>query len=401
MTMGWKDRHPLKAVAEAARRGNSEGRLSTFAGGKTEIAASYGSIRGRISLVGERPRQDCRDEIAKAMDEAGRNMLASAVGRPPTAEELTQARARQQGGDQPTCLPSSTSAQSRPVAAGPTQSVSVDGEVSIRALILEFVDANGASHIRELHIEVLRSRPGTPEHTIRARLSEAADDGLLSRLGDGFYDVYAEEEEMTSVVSYPDRCSLWGDSRYRGNCDGRLFKNLVLRYRARRVADPMLGSGTTRDVIEGLNKYKHAGIQYWGGDLHNGFDLTAQELPGRFDFAWIHPPYWNIVRYGSGPNDLSSCGSYEQFRKLLMLCLKRCYDALEPGGRLAVLMGDVRRNGQYTPIIKDILNFPHGELRSIIIKAQHNCMSDRKAYGKLEDPPIKHEYCCVFKKTLT
>ena len=45
---------------------------------------------------------------------------------------------------------------------------------------------------------------------------------------------------MTSVVSYPARCSIWGDSRYRGNCDGRLFKNLVLRYRAERVADPAL-----------------------------------------------------------------------------------------------------------------------------------------------------------------
>jgi hypothetical protein len=124
---------------------------------------------------------------------------------------------------------------------------------AIRTLILEHVDANGASHIRELHIEVLQRKPGTPEHTIRARLSEAVSDGLLNRLGDGFYDVYAEDEDMTSVVSYPTRCSLWGDARYRGNCDGRLFKNLVLRYRAKRVADPMLGSGTTRDVVAGLN----------------------------------------------------------------------------------------------------------------------------------------------------
>ena len=81
-----------------------------------------------------------------------------------------------------------------------------------------------------------------------------------------------------------------------------------------------------------------------------------------------------------------------------MLCLKRCYDALEPGGRLAVLIGDVRRQGKYTAIIKDVLNFPHGEIRSVIIKVQHNCTSDRKQYGKLEDPPIKHEYCIVFRK---
>jgi len=48
-----------------------------------------------------------------------------------------------------------------------------------------------------------------------------------------------------------------------------------------------------------------------------------------------------------------------------------------------------------------VLNFPYGELRSIIIKVQHNCTSDRKAYGKMEDVPIKHEYCVVFKKTAT
>ena len=46
-----------------------------------------------------------------------------------------------------------------------------------------------------------------------------------------------------------------------------------------------------------------------------------------------------------------------------------------------------------------MLNFPYGEIRSIIIKVQHNCTSDRKSYGKPEDPPIKHEYCVVFKKT--
>ena len=104
------------------------------------------------------------------------------------------------------------------------------------------------------------------------------------------------------------------------------------------------------------------------------------------------------MRYSDEPDDLSSCASYEDYRELLLVCLKRCYEALAPGGRLAVLIGDVRRSGSYRAIIKDVLNFPHGEIRSVIIKVQHNCMSDRKAYGRLEDPPIKHEYCVVFKK---
>ena len=269
---------------------------------------------------------------------------------------------------------------------------------TIRTLVLEYVDKNGASHIHEMHVEILQGRPNTPEHTIRARLSEAVSSGILNRLGDGFYDLYAEDEDMTSVVSYPTRAP-FGDHRYRGNCDGRLVKDLVLRYRAAKVCDPMEGSGTSRDVVEGLNKYKKKGISYWGGDLRNGFDLTKQQLPGKFDFCWIHPPYWNIIRYSDNPNDLSNYEDYQQFRKFLMICLQRCYEALETGGRLAVLIGDIRRKGQYTPIVKDILDFPYGQLRSIIIKIQHNCTSDRRVYGKLEDPPIKHEYCIVFKKT--
>ena len=274
-------------------------------------------------------------------------------------------------------------------------------DVSIRMLLLEFVDSNGASHIREMHIEILRQKPCTPEHTIRARLSEAVSDGLLNRLGEGFYDVYAEDENMTSVVSYPNRCPLFGDGRYRGNCDGRLLKDLLLRYHAIRVADPMEGSGTSRDVVEDLNKYKKTGVSYWSGDLREGFDLTKQDLPGKFDFVWIHPPYWNIIRYSSNsPNDLSNCESYEKFRQLLMFCLKRCYEALELAGRLAILIGDVRRNGKYTPIVKDVLNLPFGEIRSIIIKVQHNCTSDYKRYGKMEDVPIKHEYCIIFKKPI-
>ena len=73
----------------------------------------------------------------------------------------------------------------------------------------------GARRIRGMHIEILRHKPDTPEHTIRARLSEAVSDGLLGRLGGGFDDVYAEDEGMTSDVSYPNRCSLFGDAAER------------------------------------------------------------------------------------------------------------------------------------------------------------------------------------------
>ena len=214
-------------------------------------------------------------------------------------------------------------------------------------------------------------------------------------------DVYAEETGMTSLVSYPERCRLWGNACFRGNCDGRLFKNLVLRYRASRVADPMMGSGTTRDVVSGLNSTGRYNIHYWGADLRSGFDLRTDPLPGPFDFVWPHPPYWNIIRYSDDdPRDLSTCLTYEEFCRGLCRCLRRCYEAIAPAGRLAVLVGDVRRRGSYIPIVRDVLAMEGelGQLRSIIIKAQHNCTSNAKTYGRLEDVPIQHEYCVVFKK---
>jgi len=214
------------------------------------------------------------------------------------------------------------------------------------------------------------------------------------------HPLYQHPQPLTSVVSYPTRCSAWGDGRYRGNCDGRLFLNLVQHYRPRRIADPMLGSGTTRDVIDGLNRHAGGGIRFWGSDLRQGFNLWMQDLPDMFDFVWIHPPYWNIIRYSDNGADLSTMDNYADFRQALRVCLQRCYASLDVGGRLAVLMGDVRRSGRYIPIVRDILGWEGelGDLRSIIIKAQHNCRSDSVTYSRLEDPRIQHEYCMLFKK---
>lgn len=212
---------------------------------------------------------------------------------------------------------------------------------------------------------------------------------------------YQADPSLGSVVSYPSRCKLWGDSRYRGNCDGTLFKELVLRYRPRSVGDPMMGSGTTRDVIAGLNRSTGTSIRYWGGDLRTGFDLTRQTPPGPFDLIWVHPPYWDIIRYSDGdPRDLSRSEPWEEFCMRLMGCLLRCHAALAPGGHLAVLVGDIRRRGAYHSMQAEILRHRGvlGELRSIIIKVQHACQSDRKAYGRFVDPPIRHEYCLVFRR---
>jgi hypothetical protein len=164
----------------------------------------------------------------------------------------------------------------------------------------------------------------------------------------------------------------------------------------------MMGSGTTKDVVEGLNRHTAAGIRFFGADLRTGFDLERDPLPGPFDFIWLHPPYWNIVRYSEDdPRDLSHAAEWPEFCMRLSGCLLRCAGALAPRGHLAVLVGDIRKAGRYYSMPAEILSHrgAFGELRSILIKVQHHCTSDRKTYAPFSEPPIRHEYCILFRRT--
>ena len=276
---------------------------------------------------------------------------------------------------------------------------------TIKTLILEIIDSNGSTHIREIHLKVTGLRPEVPQHTVRARLSEMSRsenlEEKLKAFGNGFYGLYEENKELCSVVSYPER-GPWGDSRYRGNCSGYLVKDLILRFGCKSVFDPAEGSGTVRDVVAGINQFHRKSIDYEGRDLRQGWDILTGPLPERqFDLVWYHPPYWDIVRYSDDPKDLSNCQSLEEFELKLSRSVERLFQAVNPGGILAVLIGDKRKDGKYYPLFRSPLSNPNiGELKAIIMKLQHNCRSDSKGYPA-KNPfliPIQHEYCLVFRK---
>ena len=71
------------------------------------------------------------------------------------------------------------------------------------------------------------------------------------------------------------------------------------------------------------------------------------------------------------------------------------FTALEKGGRMAVLMGDIKKKGKLYSMLAEIIK--PGTLENIIIKAQHNCFSDRVQYsgGFI---PILHEYVMIVRK---
>ena len=202
-------------------------------------------------------------------------------------------------------------------------------------------------------------------------------------------------------MSYPDR-GPWGDARYRGNCSGYLVKDLILRFNCKSVFDPAEGGGTVRDVVSGINQYLRRSIDYEGRDLKDGQDILTVPLPERqFDLVWYHPPYWDIVRYSDDPNDLCNCRTFEDFEHKLNQSAEKLFHAIKPGGIMAILIGDKRKEGRYYPLLRTLLmNSKIGQLRAVILKLQHNCRSDTVAYHSWNPflIPIKHEYCLVFQK---
>ena len=167
----------------------------------------------------------------------------------------------------------------------------------------------------------------------------------------------------------------------------------------------MCGSGTTRDAA------KKCGIVSHIYDLHSGFDLLNSEIPERPQFIFWHPPYWDIIKYsdvmykasevqakyGYDPRilDLSRIPEWGKFVEAMNYAMMKQFAALEKGGRMAVLMGDIKKKGKLYSMLSEIVK--PGTLENIIIKAQHNCFSDNTQYSG-SFIPILHEYVMIVRK---
>lgn len=202
-----------------------------------------------------------------------------------------------------------------------------------------------------------------------------------------------------SILSYLDR-GKWGDSKYRGNCTGYLIKDLLEYFKPKQFIEVFAGSGTGYEVARELG-YKNSIHLDLNGRFGPVFNVLKDEIPSGSDFIFSHPPYHNMIIYSGSQwgepheDDLSRCESYEDFIRKLNIVNDKIYKSLVNGGRHAQLIGDMRKNGKYYSIVKDMAYF--GELEAHIIKVQHNTFSGRKNYsGKFI--PIEHEHLIILRK---
>lgn len=219
------------------------------------------------------------------------------------------------------------------------------------------------------------------------------------------------QQNDSTLLSFPDRNNEWGDNKYRGNCSGWIHAFLIWKYHVQKMAELFSGSGTGYDVA------KDMGISYVGADLNPkpvrpgilNVNAVTDEVPQEFlgaDMIFMHPPYGAEIKipyagsmYADPTKELSKYDlgqmPWDTFMKTLNQIVMKYYAAMESGSRMAVLMGDVRRGGLHS-MLTDIVK--PGSLEQIIIKAQHNCVSNGRQYSNRNFVPLVHEYIMVLKK---
>jgi hypothetical protein len=204
---------------------------------------------------------------------------------------------------------------------------------------------------------------------------------------------------LTSIHATPGRGE-YGDPAYRGNCSGLLIRDLLRFYQPKSVLDPMAGSGTCADVCRELK------TRCVSCDLKTGFDATQPEQfrgLGRFDFIWLHPPYYRMIRYSDDPRCLSNAETFHAFLSKLSKVIVNCRDVLSDRGVLAILMGDHRHKGEYLGLPFYTLDVAATKglwlAAPEIIRFSHGTTSAAREYPFSFIPRV-HDVCLVLKRGL-
>ncbi len=186
---------------------------------------------------------------------------------------------------------------------------------------------------------------------------------------------------------------------YWGNFIPQIPNQLMRRYTRQGdwVLDPFAGSGTT--LIEGQRLGRHTlGIELQPAMVEQTRKLLAAEpnpygtvvevLQGdstSFDYramlarygqtsvqlVILHPPYHDIIKFSSDPQDLSNAPSVEDFLTMIGAIIDNVAAVLAQGRYLAIVIGDKYARGDWIPLGFQTMNEAMRRgfaLKSIIVK---------------------------------
>jgi DNA modification methylase len=223
---------------------------------------------------------------------------------------------------------------------------------------------------------------------------------------------------------------------YWGNFIPQIPHQLLRRYTKKGdwVLDPFLGSGTTLIECRKLgrngigielqsslarktrtrikkesNPFNTETVVIAGDSTQPGMKQRIQthHVPS-VQFALLHPPYWDIIRFSKQKNDLSNAKTLLNFLEGFGRVVNNCAAVLDKKRYLAVVIGDKYINREWIPLgfyaMQETLK--HGFiLKSIIVKNFNHTKAKRSQeelwrYRALVGGfyVFKHEYIFLFQK---
>jgi len=186
---------------------------------------------------------------------------------------------------------------------------------------------------------------------------------------------------------------------YWGNFVPQIPHQFIRRYTrpGEWVLDPFAGSGTT--LIEARRLGRHAlGVELQPAMVQHVQELLATEPTPHatvaaieqgdsltVDFAdllahhgarsvqlvFLHPPYYDIIRFSDDPRDLSNAPSIEAFLDRLVSLTRRLATVLDHERYLVLVIGDIYRHGEWYPLgfyAMEAIKACGFRLKSIIVK---------------------------------
>lgn len=186
---------------------------------------------------------------------------------------------------------------------------------------------------------------------------------------------------------------------YWGNFIPQIPNQFLRRYTKKGdwVLDPFLGSGTT------LIECKRLGRNGIGIDLspkvvslaekniskeNNPFDVRTEILNAdstsldlistckkagikSVQFVFLHPPYWDIIKFSDDKNDLSNSRNIKSFLEMFGKVFDNALNVLQKGRYAAIIIGDKYNGGEWIPLAFETMNEAlkrKVKLKSIIVK---------------------------------
>jgi len=190
--------------------------------------------------------------------------------------------------------------------------------------------------------------------------------------------------------SYPDIItdSLWNLDRresdkgnlawYWGNYVPQIPRQFILRFskKGEWIFDPFAGSGTTlfeasrlgrnsvgldinKDVTARVSMALRPALQglpvksillerdSLTADFHETLAEAGNETA---QLIFLHPPYFDIIKFNGDSRDLSNSESLEDFLERMKTIGRKCYDVLDSGRYIVLVIGDKYAEGSWIPV---------------------------------------------------